>query len=63
MSDFCSDFRNTRFVMSPAVAAVDLYEQYVHDLGNLLDRHAPLISRLRKILPIRCLMIIDVQSP
>ena len=27
-------------------AVVDLYKQYVHDLGNVLDRHAPLISRL-----------------
>ena len=48
MSDFHSDLRNTSFVKSPADAVGDLYEQYVHDLGNLLDRHAPLISRLTK---------------
>ena len=27
---------------------VDLYEQYVHDLGHVVDRHAPLISRMIK---------------
>ena len=48
MSDFRSDLKNTSFVKSPADAVVDLYEQYVHDLGNVLDRHAPLISRLTK---------------
>ena len=46
MSDFCSDLKNTSFVKSPADAVVDLYEQYVCGLGNFLDRHAPLISRL-----------------
>ena len=46
MSDFCSDLKNTSFVKSPADAVVDFYEQYAHDLGNVLDRHAPLISRL-----------------
>ena len=45
-----SDFRsNTSFVKSPADAVVDLYEQYICDLGNVLDRHAPLISRLKNI--------------
>ena len=48
MSDFSSDLKNTSFVKSPADTVVDLYEQYVHDLGNILDRHAPLISRLTK---------------
>ena len=64
MSDFRTDLTNTSFIKSPADAVVDLYEQYVHDLGNVLDRHAPLISRLtKKILWIGCLMIIDGQSP
>ena len=45
MSDFRSDLKNTSFVKSPANAVVDLYEQYVPDLDNVLDRHAPLISR------------------
>ena len=48
MSDFRSDLKNTSFVKSPADVVVDLYEQYVHDLGNVLDRHAPLISRVTK---------------
>ena len=46
MSDFRSDLKNTSFVKSSAVAVVDSYEQYVCDLGNVLDRHAPLVSRL-----------------
>ena len=64
MSHFCLDLKNTSFVKSPADAVVDLCEQYVHDLGYVLDRHAPLISRqIKKIPQIGCLMIIDVQSP
>ena len=46
MSDLRSDLKNTSFVKSSADAVVDLYEQCVRDLGNVLDRHAPLISRL-----------------
>ena len=64
MFDFRSDLKNTSFFKSPVDAVVYLYEQYVHDLGNVLDRHAPLISRLIKKIPqIGCLIIIDVQSP
>ena len=48
MSDFHSDLKNTSFVKSPVDAVVDFYKQYVHDLGNVLERHAPLISRLIK---------------
>ena len=48
MSNFHSDLKNTSFVKSPANAVVDLYEQYVHDLVDVLDKHAPLISRLKK---------------
>ena len=48
MSDFCSYLKNTSFVKSPVDAVVYLYDQYVHDLDNVLDRHAPLISRLIK---------------
>ena len=48
MSDFRSDLKNTSSVKSPADAVVDLYEQYVCELGNVLDRHAPLKSRLTK---------------
>ena len=31
---------------TPANAVVDLYEKCVHDLADVLDRHAPLVSRL-----------------
>ena len=48
MSDFCSDLKNTSFVKSPADAVVDFYEQYVCDLGYVIDRYAPLISGLTK---------------
>ena len=48
MSDFRLDLKNTPFVKSPADAVVDLYKQYVHDLGYVLDRHAPLVSRMIK---------------
>ena len=47
ISNFYSDLKITSFVKSLA-NAVDLYEQYVHDLGDVLDKHAPLISRLKK---------------
>ena len=48
VSDFKSDLENTSFVKSPVDTVTDLYEQHVHDLGNVLDRHAPLISRVIK---------------
>ena len=38
-----------RNILSPASTATDLYDQYVHDLGCLIDRHAPLIyGRIKK---------------
>ena len=48
MSDFRFDLENTSFVKSPADAVVNLYKQYVHDLGYVLDRQAPLVSRMIK---------------
>ena len=63
MSDFRADLKNTSFVKSPADAVVDLYEQYICDLGNVLDRHAPLISRLTKILQVGRLMIMTCKVP
>ena len=48
MSDLLSDLQNSSYVKSPANAVVDLYEQYVHGLGDVLDRQALLISRLIK---------------
>ena len=48
MSNFRSDLKNTSFVKSPANAVVDVHDQYVHGLVDVLDKHAPLISRLEK---------------
>ena len=48
MSNFCSDLKNTSFLKSPTDSVVDLYNQYVHDLADVLDKHAPLISRVKK---------------
>ena len=48
MSNFRSELKNTSFVISPADSVVDLYDQYVHDLADVLDKHAPLICRLKK---------------
>ena len=48
MSDLCSDLKNTSCIESPDNTVVDIYEQYVCDLGDVLDRHAPLVSRLTK---------------
>ena len=65
MSDFRSDLKNISFVKSPVDAVVEVYDQYVHDLGNVLDRHAPLISRLIKKDSADWMSddYIDVQSP
>ena len=43
MQKFCDDLANTSFILSSASTAADLYDQYVHDLGCFIDRHAPLI--------------------
>ena len=49
MQSFCEVLANTSFVTSPASTAADLYDQYISDLGGVLDRHAPLIcGRARK---------------
>ena len=41
MQKFCDDLANISFAFSTASTAADFYDQYVHDLGYLLDRHAP----------------------
>ena len=51
MQKFRDDFANTSFFLSPASTAADLYDQYVHDLGCLIERHAPLICGRIKIDP------------
>ena len=48
MFDLHSDLKNASLIKSPSNAVVDLYEHYVCDLGDVLDRHAPLVSSLTK---------------
>ena len=49
MQKFCDDLANTSFILFPASTAADLYVQYLHDLGCLIDRHAPLnCGRIKK---------------
>ena len=48
MSDLRSDLKNTSYIKSPANAVFYLYEQSVHDFGDVLSRHAQLVSRLTK---------------
>ena len=43
MQKFCDDLAINSFVLSTASTAADLYDQYVHNLGCLSDRHAPWI--------------------
>ena len=47
MSDFRSDLKEMPFVKCPANSVSQLYDQYVHDLSRILDRHAPLVSSLK----------------
>ena len=51
MQSFCEDLANTSFVTSPASMAADLYDQYISDLGGVLDGHAPLICQRAKKTP------------
>ena len=48
MSDLHYGLKNPFFVKSTANAVVDLFEQYVYDLVDVLDKYAPLVSRLTK---------------
>ena len=47
ISDFRSDLKEMPFVKSPANSVSWLYDQYVHDLSRILDRHVPLVSSLK----------------
>ena len=47
MSNFRSDLKDLPFVKCPANYVSLLYDQYVHDLSRILDRHAHLVSSLR----------------
>ena len=42
---FRSDLANCSFVKCPGNAASILYKQYTKDLKDLLDKHAPEVSR------------------
>ena len=48
MSDFRSDLEEMSIVKCPANSVSQLYDQYVHDLSCVLDRHAPLVSSLKR---------------
>ena len=49
MQSFCDDLANTSFNTSASTAA-DLYDQYICDLGGVLDMYAPLLcQRAKKI--------------
>ena len=45
MDCFRSDLPNCSFVKCPGNTASILYEQYTKDLKDLLDKHAPEVSR------------------
>ena len=45
---FRSELREVPFVKTPANTLTELLKQYEQDLCNLLDRHAPIISRRPK---------------
>ena len=45
MSEFQLDLCETPFVKSPADSVCALYDQYVHDISQILYKHAPLVSR------------------
>ena len=47
MSDFWSDLKEMPFEKCPGNSVSQLYNQYVHDLSRILDRHAPLVSSLK----------------
>ena len=47
MSDFQSDLKEMPFVKCPANSVSQLYDQYVHDLSCILDRHAPHVSSFK----------------
>ena len=48
MLNFRYDLKDMAFVKCPANSVSQLYDQNVHDLSRILDRHAPLVSSLKK---------------
>ena len=45
MDTLCNDLSNCSFVACPGDTAKILYDQYTNDLSNLLDKHAPEVTR------------------
>ena len=48
IDQFRKDLRNIPFVLSPEGTATELYDQYRADVTQVLDKHAPIISRMAK---------------
>ena len=45
MGTLRNDLSNCSFVACPGDTAKKLYDQYTNDLSNLLDKHAPEVTR------------------
>ena len=48
IDQFRSDLSSIPFVLSPVGNAAELYDQYVVGVTQVLDKHAPVISRMEK---------------
>ena len=45
---FRNDLSNIPFVLSPEGTVAELYDQYMIGVTHVLDKHAPIISRMTK---------------
>ena len=48
IDQFRNDLSNIPFVLSPGGTAAELYDQYLVFVTQVLDKHAPIISRMTK---------------
>ena len=48
IDQFRNDLSSIQFVLSPEGSAAELYRQYVVGVTQVLDKHAPIISRMAK---------------
>ena len=48
IDQFRNDLSNIPFVLSPGGTAAELYDQYLAGVTQILDKHAPIISRMTK---------------
>ena len=48
INQFHNDLSNRSFVLSPGGTASKLYDQYMVGVTQVLDKHAPIISRMTK---------------